>query len=216
MTTTRHSLYVLAGGGRRAAARALLLYVRARLPALRRALGVELRARRVRWGGPAAAARLRGALEKRGIRSLPALVTPSGVVQGGRAIRAYYEEALRAPAPAPAGGEDDLADYYRREMGAPSEEEEAGIGGGRPMMDAYREVMTRRAGGTGGRRTQPELGGGGNAGRPDNVGPPGGGEAGFQDFVARVGEGSASKGNSADDLMERAYWANQEETVLAP
>lgn len=265
-----HNLYVLVVGGNAAAPNdrksreltlAILKYIHDRLPIFTK-MGVNIRVHKVNKSD-LRNARLVEAMKRRGISSLPALVTPNNTYIGNRSIGEVYEKNiaeyqafLRQDTEAPTGiaqEDDDLSNFYRSEMTFEKAEiddglgnDEGGIGEGSDMMDAYRQMMerreTRETKGSGRGQTAPPKRGsapappkrGGApapAGRPDNVAPRarGTGDSMMDSLIDRMagdidaqtfedaftGGGGDSLDldggtNAQDDLMEKAYWANQE------
>jgi len=266
-----HNLYVLVVGGNAAAPNdrkgreltlAILKYIHDRLPVFTK-MGVNIRVHKVNKSD-LGNARLVAAMERRGISSLPALVTPNNTYVGNRSIGGVYEKNIaeyqafrRQGTEAPTGiaqDDDALASFYRSEMtfekaadddglgndGDGIGNDGDGIGEGGDMMDAYRQMMqrreTRETKGPGrGQPAPPKRGGApAPARRPDNVAPRAGGTgdstmdslidrmAGdidaqtFEDAFAGGGGDSLDLDggmNAQDDLMEKAYWANQELTM---
>lgn len=173
-------------------------------------------------GGDLRQSRLKAAMERRGISSLPALVTPNNTYLGVSAIGGVYEKNCRDFAewkqkqpgggpgrpPLPLRPEEDLASFYRREMGGGDGEDGDGdgddddaMGEGGDIMDSYRAMMTQRETGRGA-----PLSGGGRAvrgaavpsrgaprgadpsGRANNVGrAEGEGREEFSNLVSRMG-----------------------------
>jgi hypothetical protein len=254
-----HNLYVLVVGENAAAPNsrkgreltlAILKYIHDRLPVFTK-MGVNIRVHKVKKSD-LGNARLVEAMKRRGISSLPALVTPNNTYVGNRSIGEVYEKNiaeyqafLRQGTEAPTGiaqDDDDLASFYRSEMTFEKAADDDGlgddgdgIGEGGDMMDSYRQMMQRRetkGPGRGqtapGHAAPPKRGGApAPARRPDNVAPRAGGTmdslidrmAGdidaqtFEDAFAGGGGDSLDLDggtNAQDDLMEKAYWANQE------
>lgn len=248
---TVHNLYVLVvdGGAKspsdeksRELTLAILRYVHDRVPVFNQ-MGVQVRVHRVKKRD-LANPRLVEALKRRGITSLPALVSPNNTYVGNRGIGEVYEKNIadyhrhmgRGEAPSGTsgggdGGDDDaLASFYRNELAvATSEGEGGGLGGeealgdsgaeGGDMMDTYRSMMQRRdspaAPGRGqeapageSRRRAPST-----ARRGDNISAPSAPSAPYED-AAPAGDSlddiDGKAGGAADDIMEEAYWANQE------
>lgn len=267
-----HLLYVKTAPGAAETTLALLRYVAARLPALRR-MGAAPRVNRVSDRALASPEVLR-AFAARGITGLPALLAGGKVYVGLSAIVGAYDRNLRALAEGGggAGGASAAADdegdpleaFYRREVsgaggpGAAGDEDEVGEGGGRMLDDLQRHVEARKArappplpGGARGAGTPPppspgssREGGRGAAAppgrRPDNVAPPGARgrpapaaepDDEFQatlDLLARDIDGDLREKAFAsstpydeegggddpkDRLMERAYYANREDSI---
>ena len=188
--TVTHDLYVHlasdpSGGseqGQQARQRTLeiLYYIDSRL-AIFREMRLRVRVHKVR-GGDLHQPRLRTAMERRGISSLPALVTPNNTYLGVSAIGGVYEKNCRdfaawkqksrgigaGRAPPPLRPEEDLASFYRREMGGgdddgPEDGDDA-MGEGGDIMDSYRAMMAQRETG----RAPPRKGGGRGV-RPEAV-----------------------------------------------
>jgi hypothetical protein len=229
-----HQLYVLSEAPRPPAQKgrertlAVLRFVWERLPLLAE-MGVRVEVRGFRRAA-LREPRLVAALKRRGVSALPALVTPRGVYEGRRAIVGVYERNIRVflslrddPRPGRPSAEDALEEFYHSEM-APSRREEEGeddgdaLGEGRGgMMEAYHEMMHRRGPGEGpappsaGRRRS------GASAPPGGEGaePRGGGRRADNLEERPFGPAAAeldSGGSAQDDLMEAAYWQNQEMT----
>jgi hypothetical protein len=216
-------------------------------------MGVKIRVHKVKKSD-LGNARLVEALKRRGISSLPALVTPNNTYVGNRSIGEVYEKNtaeykafLRQGDEAPAGiaqDDDDLANFYRSEMtfekaagddGLSNDGD--GIGEGGDMMDAYRQMMQQReTKGPDSRHRAPSKQGGvpAPARRPDNVASraSGTGDSSMDSLIdqmatnidAQTFEDAFSGGggdsldldggtSAQDDLMEKAYWANQEMSI---
>ena len=251
-----HNLYVLVIGGNTAAPNdkksreltlAILQYVHDRLPLFNK-MGVKIRVHKVKksdLGNP----RLVEAMKRRGITSLPALVSPNNTYVGNRAIGEVYEKNiaeyqafLRKDVEAPTGmapDDDDLASFYRSEMTfEKANNDDGGLGEGGDMMDNYRSMMqrreTRETKDPGRGQTAPSRPAAAPSRAPasgrrgDNVSGASGdssmdslidrmaGDIDSQTFEDAFAGGDGDSldldgGNSAaDDLMEKAYWANQE------
>lgn len=269
---TVHQLYVkVAGSGEALAPNALksrnltlqiLQFINQQLPVFGQ-MGIGVRVNKIR-DIDLQNSKLIGAMKRKGITRLPALITPTNVYVGNREIVDVYtrnirgfqahkqreEKEVKGMAP-----EDDLDRYYASELGSEqawqdavtgSAEDGEGIGDSADMMDAYRAMMSRREksnrqrqpGGSrlaaiadtarrgGGAATVPTAVTGGS--RRDNVqadDPQGSIDQLISNIDANTysqafaGGGGDSlmddggPGNSQDDLMFSAYWANQEETL---
>ena len=154
--------------------RAVLAFVRQRLDAYA-AMGAAVTVR------PVSAAALRdpraaAAMRARGVTRLPAMTTPTGAVYTGlgeiaaafeRNAAAYAahrrgESGGRAARAARVPDDEDMSDYYARELGQPGgddDDDESAVGeGGGDMMAAYRRGVDRRFGDTAksGHRPEPQ------------------------------------------------------------
>jgi hypothetical protein len=209
---------------------AVLEYVHGRL-ALFSEMGVRVRVHRVR-GSDLEDPRLVAAMKDRGITSLPALLTPNGAYCGNNRIRDVYDKNVQEfrawkRVQGPAAGlapEDDLAAFYRSEMtferaaadDGLGDGDEIGEGGG--MMDAFRHTMRRREPPA---ARRDNVGAGDNDDTMDALIDRMAGGIGAQAFAGGEAPGALggdsldldAGGDVQDDLMERAYWANQELTM---
>jgi hypothetical protein len=221
MSLDVHALYVRRGLGGAARQRTLELldYIVRELPALR-AMGVRVVARAVDDSGGSAPAA--AALRARGVKSLPALVTPNNVYEGVAEIGQVYAEnlaAFRAARRAAAAPEDDLRQQQMAALGAGDDNEEQGVGEEGDIMKNYQAEMQRRS------LRAPKAGG------PGGGGPPGPGPGPADDpYGGRDGPGAHGpepapraprspvldagtddyyeSGNPADDLMVQAMLNN--------
>jgi hypothetical protein len=156
----QHQLFVKIdppGGPSHQYTRDVVTFVHRILPILRQ-MGVNIRVNQV-YDRHLRDPRFIGALKGKGIGSLPALITSQDIYVGPTNIknvyrgniREYRARAARAERqPAPMEPEDELDQFYKREMGrsawedALDGEEEDGLGEGGNLMDKYNEMMARR------------------------------------------------------------------------
>lgn len=205
----------------------ILKFVQSNL-ALFAQMGVKVRVHKVKKSDLGNAA-LVEAMKRQGLASLPALKTPRSVYVGTGAIREIYEKNIAdyrayARRGAPQEVDDDLASFYQSEMtferaAADGDGDGDEIGEGGDLMDAYRTMMHRREGNPGGANGAPkQKKSPAAARREDNVSRGGTAEAspptegGASKFEDTFGDGDGLDGGNGaqDDLMEKAYWANQE------
>ena len=175
---------------------------------------------RVSLGNP----RVTAAMRHRGIESLPALVTPHGVVHGADGIRNVYAKNIRKYGRGPVANsrdsgnstgspEDSLAAFYKVEMATDGDGEDESIGEGDNMMSAYNQRVRDRSSGNS-KESHSARGAvqHGGSSRPDNIDHQSF-ESGFSGNHGGP-DGELDGGGSAqDDIMEQAYWANQESSM---
>jgi protein-tyrosine-phosphatase len=172
---TRHQLYVKVVGSddpdqkSRGITLDVLRYIHARLPAFAQ-MGIAVKVNKIR-SQDLQNARLIAAMQRRGIRRLPALTTPNNVYLGAKEIADLYERNIKElehtgargerPVEGAAPDDGDLDSFFRDEMTFERAEEDAqepGIGEGGDMMDAYRRMMERRESSEKGRGRRPAAG----------------------------------------------------------
>jgi len=149
-----------------------------------------------------------------------------------------YDAWRRREVESPTGmtPEDDLAKFYRDEMSfekaAENDDDSDGIGENGDMMDAYRTVLQSRNGqqpaaaqGRTARSRPPPARGAPPPRRSDNVSANDPSDSLVNRMASDIdsqtlsgsddldGEGLDAGGSTQDDLMERAYWANQESST---
>lgn len=256
-----HHLYVLVVGSgaaqnakdqkSRELTLAILTYVSDRLPIFTE-MGVKVTVHKISKGDLAKPALIQ-AMKRRGITSLPALVTPNDTYVGNRAIGDVYEANIKEfrafqrrgeDAPPGIAAEDELDQFYQDEMSFSKAAAESGIGDGDDIggessvnMDAYRAAMARRSEGppSSARHISPpgrpaaavasrqnNVSGGSSDDTMDSLIQQMAGtidQQTFENAFASSGgdsldlEGESMNGNAQDDVMEQAYWANQEASM---
>ncbi|GFR90047.1 hypothetical protein ElyMa_002557700 [Elysia marginata] len=229
-----HNLYVFAADGgklldpdsrkSKKLTLAILKFIRDRLSLLLE-MGVQVQAYPVKkknLDNP----RFIKAMKRRGISSLPALITPDSTYEGNRSIeKAYetgiaeYQTLLRRNAATALDADDDLANFYQSEMSFEQAADDFEVKSG-DMMAAFNQMRQRREAHAS-KRTEasnPTI-----ARRADNVAPQGKSgsaidplrswKSGDRKEVELGSDFDDDENNPQDNLMEKAYWANMEQTL---
>jgi hypothetical protein len=167
-------------------------------------------------------------MRRRGIARLPAVVAAGRVHTGLAAIIELYRGKGARPAAPRAAAITSVEDYFRSEMTMANAEADSkgedGIGEGEDMTKAYRRAMERRAA-----PAKPPHGGrppvapiedrsikSAASTRPNNVAPLSADDAEIQETISRLSKdlGAREGGDDEDgydekdDIMARAYYAN--------
>ena len=218
---------------------AILEYIRDHIPIFTE-MGIKVRVHKIKKSD-LSNPQLVQAMKSRGITSLPALTTPNNTYVGNRLIEDVYEHNIQEykawkrqgiEEHAGIAPEDDLVSFYRSEMSAERAAEdndrgEDSIGEGGDILDSYRVAMQRResrnprtSGGPVAPTREPSTHIARPPRRPNNIS-----SGSSNDTMAGQTFGQAftsedidseeidTGGSSQDDLMENAYWTNQESSM---
>jgi hypothetical protein len=238
-----HTVYVKVEAAGTAAARReptlrVLRYIKQNLDTLKK-MGISIRVQRIR-DEDVKDERVVSLMKSKGISRLPALSTAKNTYTGAQEIIGLYQKNIasftKKRAPAPVQKTSDVATYMQNVMDGP-EDDDDGLGeGSENMMDTYRQTISRRETQapprSGNLRTTPNTKVEGRSMRADNVAPPPLNRPPPRPQASRPPPsrppprqpqsapmlgGEDEEDNSAqDDLMERAWLANQDESMPGP
>lgn len=226
-----HNIYVLDVGSTKTSkdvkkknlTLSILRYIHQKLPIIKQ-MGVKIQVHKIKKS-ELSSKRLVKAMKKRGISSLPALVTPKSTYIGNESIRELYEKNIteyntflnsktNLGNNTTESGGDDLDNYFQNEIKVGDNESEGGMDEDEDpsnnMMENYRKMLQRREGGN---KTQqqpkPEQEQHPHATREDNIT-----DIPVMNSVMSSGNGDEGMDeNSQDAFMEQAFWSNQEESI---